>query len=357
MPMRAPTVEAPRLASEVPQAALTALFAEARAAAGVHSHTYRIAGEPVRLEFAGSALADRFAGAFAHLEVPAGEASLVVRIWDSESGGTAEPPFADTLPQTTDGSGPIGYYERDGFRALARWRTLSAYDAGSSLAWFWAPSSSAMLSWDWASPLRSILHWWLGGRGILQVHGGAVGFTDGGVLLVGRGGSGKSTSTLASVGSQLLYAGDDFVALEPADTPWIHSLYSSGKLEPLHAERFPRLAAAAVRDVAWSEGEKLVFHVHERMPEGTSSGFPLRAVVVPRIVGGPVTRTRPLAGAAALTALAPSTIFQLHPPQKNALATMGDVLSRVPAYSLELGDDIAAIPDALSELLDRASAA
>ena len=315
--------------------------------------SYRIAGEVVQLEFAGAALAERIAGAFAHLRLPAGEtehAALVVRLWDSASSGIEPPPFADALPETTDGTGPIRYHEDAGFRALVRWRTMSAYDARGRLAWFWAPSADAMLSWDWASPLRSILHWWLGDRGMLQVHAGAVGLADGGVLLVGQGGSGKSTSTLACLASELRYVGDDFVAIDP-EALVIHSLYSSGKLDPRHAERFPHLESAVV-DVERAEDEKLVFHVHGHFPHATCAGFPLRAVVVPRLAGGTETRTVRLGRGAALAALAPSTLFQLHPPQPDALRTMSDVVRRVPAYSLELGTDVAAIPAALVGLLE-----
>jgi hypothetical protein len=294
---------------------------------------------------------DRIGGSFAHLadDDPPPEPELTIAVWDSASTGTAAPPVLGEALES-DATGPIYYYERDGVQAIARWRTLSAYDAPAQEAWFWAPNPDEMLSWDWASPLRAILHWWLGRHGILQVHGGAVGLEDGGALIVGRGGSGKSTTALASLVAGLAYAGDDFVALGVTPEPYVHSLYSSGKLESHQVERFPALAAAVANPERLAE-EKAVVYAAELAGGTTVRGFPLRAVLVPRIAGGPETRLVPTSPAAALAALAPSTIFQLHPPQPNALAEMGSIVRRVPCLSLELGTDLERIPEAIASYL------
>ena len=243
-----------------------------------------------------------------------------INIWDSESTGVGPPPLLG--PQSGTEDGPIYYYEGHGVQALNRWRTLSVLDAESAEGWFWAPSPDAMPSWERAAPLRAILHWWLGRRGILYLHGGAVGTADGGVLVVGRGGSGKSTTTLACVAAGLRYAGDDYVAVAPGPQPWVHSLYSSGKLEDHQLARFPALGGA-VGNLERDAGEKAVVFVEEAAPGAPIAGFPLRAILVPEIVAQtPETRAVPRPAAAALAALAPSTIFQLHPPQPGMLAEM-----------------------------------
>ena len=93
---------------------------------------------------------------------------------------------------------------------------------------------SACPEWNCSTPLRHILHLALATRGVQFVHAGAVGRPDGGVIIVGRSGSGKSTSTLSTLGSDLLYAGDDYVgvSLNPdGGGPYVHSLYGCGKLE------------------------------------------------------------------------------------------------------------------------------
>ena len=53
----------------------------------------------------------------------------------------------------------------------------------------------------------------------------------------------------------------------------------------------------------------------------------------------------------ALTALAPSTIFQLAGADGAALRAMRSVVERVPSYLLELGEDTAQIPAVIAALL------
>ena len=179
-------------------------------------------------------------------------------------------------------------------------------------------------------PFRAILHWWLGSRGILQVHGGAVGLSEAGVLLVGRGGSGKSTTALACLAAGLRYAGDDFVAVSTRPEPHVHSLYGSGKVEPNHLQRFPELVKAVSNPEPGPREKSIVFveHVH---PGAAIAGFPLHAVVVPRVVArSPETRLVPTSGAAALAALAPSTVFLLYPSTPQTFAELAALVRSVP---------------------------
>lgn len=330
--------------------ALGALFEAAVESRGIIDRRYEIAGGSVMLRFAGPAMLSRIGGSFEHLAVVSDRSpDLTVHVWESESTMTEMPPALGSAV-AGDGTGPVYYFEEDGVRAISKWRTLTAYDTSSGDAWFWAPSAGEMLSWDWASPLRAVLHWWLGRRGILQIHGGAVGEPSGGVVIVGRGGSGKSSTSLAALLGGLAYAGDDFVALEGGDTPYVHSLYSSGKLESHQLERFPSLAPAVVNPRRLPE-EKAVISAARVEGALTTSGFPLRAVLVPRIKGGPETTLVPTSATTALVALAPSTIFQLHPPQEDVLATMAAILRRVPCFSLQLGTELERIPPVIASLL------
>jgi hypothetical protein len=182
------------------------------------------------------------------------------------------------------------------------------------------------------------------------VHGGAVGTPDGGVLLVGKGGSGKSTCSLVSLASELRYAGDDYTMVSVQPRPWVHSLYSSGKVDPGNLWRVPHLEPA-VSNRGYLATEKAVVFVDQHFPGRPIDGFPLRAIVLPTITGGPRTRAVPTSRAAALAALAPSTVFQLHTAGREALKYMGSLVLAVPAYVLELGSDVRVVPDVLLELL------
>jgi hypothetical protein len=328
-------------------------FAAAAARTGVVERHYAIAGLGVTMRFAGDAMAARLGAAIAHLESSAtADPALTLNTWDSTSTGVEAPPMVGGEPIETDETGPSYYYEQDGVRAMSRWRTLSVLDLETSEGWFWAPDATRMLSWDWAAPFRTIFHWWLGGRGVVQVHGGAVGLPEAGVLVVGRGGSGKSTTSLACVGAGLRYAGDDFVAISLRPTPYVHSLYSSGKVDAGHLQRFPSLLPVVVNPDR-GRAEKAIVAVENAYPGAAIGGFPLRAVLVPRVVAQvPETHAVPIPRSAALAALAPSTIFQLHPPHPEALTAMAAIVRAVPCFSLELGSDLELIPDAVIEIVE-----
>ncbi len=331
---------------------LASLFAEAADRVGTFERRYTIAGLELSLRFAGEELLTRLAGSFSHLaSSSSGAPGLTVHVWDSASSGVEAPPMPGERVEAGE-DGPFYYYERDGVQAMSRWGTLSVLDAEAGEAWFWASAAGEIVSWDWAVPFRAILHWWLGRHGVLQVHGGAVGIPDAGVLLVGRGGSGKSTTALSCLRAGLRYAGDDFVGISTQPDPLVHSLYGSGKVESHHLQRFPDLLPALANPEP-GPGEKSIVFVEGAHPGATIRGFPLRAVLVPRVVARePETRILPLATPAALAALAPSTVFLLYPSKPDTLARMAALVRSVPCFSLELGSDIDRIPDAIVGLLE-----
>ena len=329
----------------------------ARAAGGASDLHLAIAGGHVHVRFAGARATEALSPAFAHLARSDGASpALTLHVWDSETAGTARPAFAPPraadAEASNDGTGASHFYEEAGFRALHQSASdsLSVLSKDGRTGWFWVPDAAALPYWDYTAPFRHLLSWWLAERGCRHVHGGAVGTEEGGVLLVGRGGSGKSTSSLASLShDRLRYAGDDYVAVGGDGTPHVHSLYCSGKVHHHDLHRLPHLAPAlANRD---RDDEKAVFYVASSFPGRTIAGFPLRAIVLPRVTERRAARAVPATHAAALAALAPSTIFQLHPPAREALAQMAELVRTVPTFALELGSDVETIPDELERLL------
>jgi hypothetical protein len=328
--------------------AVDAAFEAAARARGVLEQRIRLTGAPVALEYAGDAIRDRLAPAFAHLtDAAPAPPELTLRVWDS----AAVPP--PPLPAVPEGPRGAVYYSAHGAIRIAYQpglHLLSVLDLDRGVGWFWCEHAAELPYWESSAPFRQILHWWLTSHSMLLLHGASVGLRDRGVLLVGRGGSGKSTSALACLDSELLYAGDDYVAVDDGETPTVYSLFSSGKLEPAHAARLSHLPAPAI-DGDEAADEKAVFFVHERYPDRATERLPLRAVLVPRIAGDEA-RIVPLGAASALRALAPSTLLQLHPAEPQAFARMARLTGRVPTYSFELGPDISAIPRAIRTFLE-----
>jgi hypothetical protein len=313
----------------------------AEAAGGAVDLWLAIAGKPVRIRFAGERAAEALSPAFAHLVAPEGPPALTLHVWDSGA----------RAPETT-GAGASYYSEQDGVRALHQPSDVfSVLDAETDTGWVWMPDANGLPYWDYTAPFRHLLGWWLDAQGLRQVHGGAVGTEEGGVLLVGPGGSGKSTTALSTLRDERLrYAGDDYVAVGSGPAPAVHSLYCSGKVHQADLHRLPHLEPALADGVR--PDEKAVFYVESAFPGRSIAGFPLRAIVVPRVTDRRTARALPGTRAEALAALAPSTIFQLHPPARDALAWMAGLVRRVPTFVLELGSDVETISPELLRIVE-----
>jgi hypothetical protein len=306
----------------------------------------------VRLRLAGRALDSALTRAFAHLRSRPradGRSDLTVEAWDSASTGVPPP-----LPARHDDLIGTGYFS-DGpeGRALHRpgWGQLDALDGAGTEGWHWVADAGRVPYWEIAAPLLPLLHWWSRAHGLQLVHGAAVGTDHGAVLLVGRGGSGKSTAAVACAAAGLRYLGDDYVIVDPGPALLVHSLFASAKLAPEHAARFPELAGPI-----WNSGrldtEKAVTFLDERFPARLTASLPLRAVIRCRVSTSPVNGLRPASRADVLAGLAPSTIFQLAGGRPDALAGMARVVSALPTFALDVGGDPRRIPDVLSGFLD-----
>lgn len=334
----------------------TSSVADAFAAAEVDGgidRWIRLADRVVRLRFADDRLL-RLTEAFAHLECDADDSpALTIHVWDSP--GT-QPPFPPSdVPDDAPHGLRIMWQDGDA-RACHQpgQQTLSVLDIATGQAWFWVQDEAVLPYWEHAAPARMILSWWLHERGCNLVHGAAVGTEHGGALIVGKGGSGKSTTALLSLLAGLSYASDDYVVVEGnrrGQGPYVHSAFGSGKLDERQAERFPELATSIVNPQR-AEDEKAVFLVNRYAPERMTSGFPLRTVIVPRISGRPDTSVRVGSALGALSALAPSTIFQIPGSPGAELKAMAEVVRSVPCHVLDLGTDFAQIPQAIAALLE-----
>ena len=141
-------------------------------------------------------------------------------------------------------------------------------------------------------------------------------------------------------------------AAEPK--PWVWSLYNSAKLLPESIERLPWIVPY-ISNPDRLDVEKGLVYVNEMMAEKVVAGFPLRGIVVPRVTGRRDTEVRPIAGGAALAALAPTTLAHLRGYAPAALGKLAALCRRVPCYSLLLGTDIDQIPRRIAEILDQAT--
>jgi len=348
MPLPTPETAGGTLDTSIDELARS--FERATDAVELIERSIRIGESPIRLRFAGAALAEQLGRAFEHLaDAEPGEPRLTIHVWDAEDSGTPPPPLPSLAPGSPRGTTVYTADEGRHFASRPALGQLSAYERATARAWFWCRDAHELPFWEPAAPFRQIFHWWLPDRGALLLHAASVGRSDGGVLLVGAGGSGKSTCALSCLDSDLLYAGDDYVAVELQPEPRVLSLFCSGKLEPDHSALLPHLPPPGFAGDGALE-EKSVFYVAERFPERMCRGFALRAIVAPRVQGGE-PRVAARGPAQVLAALAPSTLLQLVPARQEALSAMAGLLGDVPAFGLDVGGPTELIPPTIERLL------
>ncbi len=338
-------------------------FHLAQSKAGVHERWYDVAGQLVRLRFAGDALLPVITPALEHRRLqpndidPARAPALTVCLWDAASTGVPLP----ERPWGTDDN-----LARGDIRDFADPHIRTAYTLGPNAlsmldercnVGLFCTTSAAHIPTDYrGSPLLVILSWWTSQQGLQYVHGGAVGTPQGGVLLVGKGGSGKSTSALSCIGSDLLYAADDYCLVDArAAVPFVHSIYCSAKLVPEHSRKFPHLVPH-ISNVEDLDKVKAVIYLHPPLRANLVPGFPIKAILIPRVTGLRDTTLSPATAPAGLKALAPSTLFQLSGAGAGNFGYMASLVRRVPCLYLNAGTDLAQIPRVIHAYLTGAGA-
>lgn len=326
---------------------------------------YRVADCGVRLRFAGPALLPVVTPALAHLECSRlDQPGLTIDLFDSESTATSLPflaaRFVDLLRlrwwEHLEGRREIKNLNGDRIRSVFHLGPdiLSVLDTERDHAIYWVESAGAVPYYEKGYPLSVLLNWWLARQGRYFVHAAAIGLPSGGVLLTGKGGSGKSTTTITCLESNLRIVGDDYAAIEPK-TAMAGSLYNTIKLKgPRDVARFPHLERCISNLDRVGDGddaERAMIFLQEHFPEKVLDRMPVRAILVPRIVDRPETTIVPASAALAFKALAPSTVFQLAGNAHTAFRALVEMVRGLPAYEIELGSDLARIPRTIERFL------
>jgi hypothetical protein len=335
------------------RAAREAFTRSVRAAGGPVERSFQVGGWRLRLRFAGPALVPALTAPLEHLASPApGNPDLTVSLWDTSSTGV-QPPSPPWPGDAYGTRGGIDHDLGDGVRAAFSIDSgiLYLYDAAAGRALCWVRDPRGITPWEQAAPLRPLLGWWAAGRGGQLVHGAAVGLPGAAALLAARGNSGKSTTALACLEAGLLFLGDDYLLLRDDGGPSVHSLYSSAKLVPDHLRRaLPGLEPAVARP-GQSEGDKATLLLAPTHRTRLVDRLPLRAILVPRLAPAGRTALRRASAAQVLTALAPTTLFQLPGAGGEALRAMGHFARRVPGYALDVGADLQEVVRVIRRLL------
>ncbi len=310
-------------------------------------------GRRVDLEFAHEAMLP-MARACRHREIPPADArpaDLRILFFDSVLCGVDMPP-PPWPPNVYGRNGEIMGWNDDHYSVnyYPHINILRLFDRHRGVAVFWFRDWRELYWWIFTFPVRDLLHWWLAFDPFQPAHAGAVGNADSAVLITGKSGSGKTTSTLACLEAGMGYLNDDYILLQTAPEPFVESLYNTAKIENDNLHRFPGLQPL-ISNPDRRGSEKAVIHVNEHRPQQMLTRCPLQAVIVPRVTGEKDSSLTPARTVDAYQALAPTTICQLPGFGAAAAAKLDRLVRTLPVYWLNAGTELEQIPPQIKEVL------
>ena len=299
----------------------------------------RVGARRIQLRFQSAKIIDAVMPAFEHLVCePGADLSLAVTLCDRPSAGEVQDqsPWRDEIESCRD---KLLMVNADGFHMQYNpdSTVYSLIDLASKRAIYYAADFSQVPYYERSAPLKFILHWWCEDQGWCLVHAGAVGLADAGVLLVGRGGSGKSTTAVCAAVNGLLYAGDDYVVLRHSSEPSALSLYVSGKLNEDMLKNLPGLEPH-IANRERSSGDKALVFFGQPFRSVWTGEIPLKAIVATKISDGKA-RLQKSPATLVFAEMAASTIFQMPGSGGQTLAAVKKLFSELPVYTLWLDSD------------------
>ena len=311
---------------------------------------FRIGPSTVCLRFAGAPLALNMTNAIEHLSIlPVKNPDLTVCAFDGLSAGVMLPalPTASRLEK-----GMLTDYSNESIKSAFFIDSclLAMLNSAERLGIFWIKDAGDLPYHERCFPMRSIFHWWFRLQKVQIAHAAAVGTPTGGALIVGRSGSGKSTTALSCLTKNLLYAGDDYLLLGQDPLPRAYSLSSSAKLHCDSIKKLlPALPKLKIREK--TNNDKSIVLMYPEYADKLIRGFPVKALLVPGISGRNKTTITKATQAKALLAIAPSTVIPLPGADKRDFHFLSAFVAKVPSYTLELGTDYAEVAGRIADWL------
>jgi hypothetical protein len=274
-------------------------------------------------------------------------------VFDTASTGIAipRPVWPDSAYQRSSEIAGLG-----GDRFLASFNIgtgiFDLLDTTEGTAVHWIADAADHPPFKATSPFRLLLYWWLRERGLQFLHGAAIGDENGGLLMPGKGGAGKSTSALACVVHGMRYAGDNYVVAGLHPQPTIFNLYQTATIaiENLR-RRFPQLENIIGGYTDVPGRDKAILHLADAYADQIAHDLPIRAIVIPKIADVAAPRFHRADERQVLTALVPSVVRQLTAVRQRDTDFMVELARNLPAFVVELGPDLDRIPEALRGLL------
>jgi len=324
-------------------AAIDRAFREVLAPPAVDAYV-RSGSFRLRLNFTSRALADEFLPSF--LPEDKGDADLTLAFLT-----VSDVDLSKLIPEP-----PNEFRHFAGENCFALWqpgppRTLSSFDRRTGRAVIWLADGVAA-PWIYGKPALPIMHALAMPTPWVGVHAAAIGRGGHMLVLAGKGRTGKTTASLACARAGWTFAGDDFVFANSLDGR-IAMLNCTARLRSDVATAFPDLLIG-------SRGTSEVFgdvrhelRLADVMPIDRFGGGTLAALLLPRRQGAPHVQFAPARRFDAIAALVRVSAEEQPGWVDTLREKIASLVELAPVFFVDTGPDLAAIPDAFAEFLDR----
>jgi hypothetical protein len=312
--------------------------------------TFCIGGQIFKVLSYGEFNSEKYLRALAHLALPAqAEESVKVYLIESKSTGLMPPKEWLNWPTIDPYSGDLLNFGDNRAVFNSTEPSFIFADYGSQEIYYWINDFDSLPLNETAAPLRLVFHIWFEPTPLFLCHAAGLGFSEKGILLTGKSGSGKSTSTLSCLNTQLKYAGDDFILVDP-DKNLVYSLYSVAKLNIEQFENFLHLKPL-ISNIEQIPREKGHVYINESFTDSMINQFSIQAIILPTITGLEDTYINECSKIEAIKALVPSSVWILRANTK-AVEKMKLFISKTPTFRLMAGINLTKIAPTLTQFIN-----
>ena len=329
---------------------LVAIHQGAWVADGGHVVDLNVDGLGIRLRFTSPALWEAYRGSLGHLSSPLPRVDLTLLMMDGHGCSVPAPHWQEgdyalrgELPRLSSQDFFTTFNIDSG--------VLNMLDRRRSLGVHWVRTPSALPQYELGAPLRDILSDWMTLRERQLIHAGALGHPQGGVLLLGPGGSGKSSTAAACLGSPLGVVSDDYCLVDVAgEAPRAIGLFSTLKL--FESDDLDLPGARALPSTLSAQSGKRLYHLGGGETDCLLKACTLRSLLICRVGDTRETYISKATKGEVLRAMAPSTLLQLPGAGHRSFEMMASLVRTLPCFSLHLGHDRGGVVSALAAYLE-----
>lgn len=184
-------------------------------------------------------------------------------------------------------------------------------------------------------PFAKAVFLWAQKKNLLMVHAAAVGIDGRGVLIVGHGGTGKSTLTCGCLADGFDFVSDDYCLMNSADSHIVYPIYTNVSLNP---DSLEKLSMFEPFEILPMQGEKGAFKINETSIQPSMT---VEAIILPQITDSTEPIIKLDLSSKALAQITYSTVKQLGRFQETEFVRkLSRRLLGMPVYRFSLTKDL-----------------